>query len=139
MQPFEPIKILGVIEREVGKPRNDHTPGSALYEVPFKLSRSAPAEWGQLFVNAWDHPSSFTSSHRPGICSVSDDHVWLNRTTLEEVEKTHKPTLMLALEEANTKYAELAAREYEAKEKQKQKDEAHRQHVSEAAKKIKFD
>ncbi len=46
---------------------------------------------------------------------------------------------MLALEEANTKYAELAAKEHAAQEKQKQIDEAHQRHVSEAAKKIKFD
>jgi hypothetical protein len=55
------------------------------------------------------------------------------------VQNTHTATLKLALEEANTKYAEHLAREEAAKEKRRQADEAHRAHVSDLAKKIKFD
>lgn len=34
--------------------------------------------------------------------------VWLHGTTLDEVEKIHKATLLLALEETNRKYIEFA-------------------------------
>ena len=47
---FEPIKIVGVLADEVGKPLNDGTQGSALYAVPFKLSRAPTHEWSDLFV-----------------------------------------------------------------------------------------
>lgn len=61
---FEPISIVGVVEDQVGHPRNDGTRGSALYEVPFRLSRTPPYEWAQWFVRNWDQPSRFTSMHR---------------------------------------------------------------------------
>ena len=139
MTDFEPLHIVGIIEEQVTAPKNDGTPGSALYRVPFKLSRHPPAEWAEYFPNACDHPSSLTSSHRPGICSVVGDTIWLNRTTLEEVERTHKKTLQLALDETNQKYAEfLAKRDAEVERRRKEQD-AHKQHVSETVKKIKFD
>jgi hypothetical protein len=103
-KPFEAIKILGVIEDEVGHPRNDSTPGSALYAVPFRLSYVPPYEWIQLFLPNWDHPPQWTSMHRPGIAEVSGDRVILNGTTLEEVERYHRDTLKLALEETNKTY-----------------------------------
>ena len=92
MSDFEPIRIVGIVEESVTKPRNDGTRGSALYSVPFKLSTRPPAEWAAYFPRAWDCPSSWTSAHRPGICEVRGDTIWLNGTTLEEVEKTHKAT-----------------------------------------------
>ncbi len=36
----EPVKIIGVVIDEVGEPRNDRSPGSSLYAVPFQLSRA---------------------------------------------------------------------------------------------------
>jgi len=139
MSDFEPIRILGIIEESVTKPRKDGTPGSALYSVPFKLSRHPPAEWADYFPRAWDHPSIWSSAHRPGICQVSGDTIWLNGTTLEEVEKTHKATLLLALEETNTRYAEYAATKAGEEQKRHQEEEDHRRRVSEQAKRIKFD
>jgi hypothetical protein len=139
MSDFEPIRIVGVVEESVTKPRNDGTRGSALYSVPFKLSGRPPAEWADYFPRAWDHPSSWTSAHRPGICEVRGDTIWLNGTTLEEVEKTHKATLLLALDDTNARYAEYAAK-VEADQKKRQQEEGeHRRRVSEQAKKIKFD
>ena len=60
---FEPIKIVGVLADEVGKPLNDGTQGSALYAVPFKLSRAPTHEWSDLFVRTWDRPPRWTTSH----------------------------------------------------------------------------
>jgi hypothetical protein len=139
MADFQPIKIVGIIEKDVSKPRNDGTPGSALYNVPFKLSSRPPSEWAEYFPNAWDHPSSYSSRHRPGICHVSGDVIWLNGTTLEEVGQTHKATLDLALDETNRKYEEFAAEKEAGEQRRRQQEEAHRRNVSETVKKIKFD
>lgn len=77
--------------------------------------------------------------HRPGICTVVNDRVWLNGTTLEEVAKTHKATLQLALDDTNRRYSELLEKQRAEAEKERCEQEAHEQHVREAAKKIKFD
>jgi len=139
MADFEPLRIVGIVEELVGKPRNDGTLGSRLYAVPFRLSTRPPAQWAEYFPHAWDHPAKFTSSHRPGICRVSGDIVWLDRTTLEEVQITHKETLQFALEETNRKYAEWTAQKSVNEQMKRQQDEAHRQSVSEAVKQIKFE
>jgi hypothetical protein len=139
MSKFEPIRITGIVEKEVSKPRNDRTPGSALYNVPFQLSALPPAEWARYFPKAWDHPSSWSSAHRPGICEVVGDRIWLNGTTLEEVAKTHQSTLQLSLDETNGKYAEFEAQQRTEADRKRKEQEGHEQHVREVAKKIKFD
>ena len=98
---FEPVRILGVVVDQVTAPRNDGTPGSALYRIPFQLSRRPSSDWASVFVQKWDRPTSFTTSHRPGIASVVGDKVYLDGTTIEEVETTHRDTLVLALQEMN--------------------------------------
>ena len=101
-QPTEgPITLLGIIADEVTKPRNDGTRGSALYAVPFRLSRRPPANWAAAFIEAWNSPSRFTTMHRPGIVRVEGDKVILDGTTIEEVERYHRDTLDLALDAAN--------------------------------------
>ena len=139
MPDFDPIRIIGIVEKSVSKPRNDGTPGSALYNVPFKLSSTPPAEWADYFPRAWDHPSSWTSSHRPGICRVTGDVIWLNGTTLEEVEKSHKSTLLLALDETNRKYAEFASQKAAEDERRRKQEEDHKRVVREGISKISFD
>jgi hypothetical protein len=138
MSDFEPIRIVEIIENKITKPRNDGTAGSALYRVPFKLSAQPPAAWAEHFPRAWDRPSTWTSKHRPGICTVNGDVVWLNGTTLEEVAENHKATLELALEETNRKYAEFEDKQRAAAEQKQKQEEAHTEHVKEAVKKIKF-
>jgi hypothetical protein len=139
MPEFEPIRITGIIEKDVSEPRNDGTVGSTFYNVPFQLSQRPPTIWAEYFPLAWDHPAKPSPGHRPGICSVSGDRIWLRGTTLEEVEKTHKATLLLALEETNQKYSALEAIQEAEAEKKRLEREAHERHVSEAAKKIKFE
>jgi len=136
---FEPIRITEVIASEVGSPRNDGTPGSALYSVPFRLSRSAPAEWGSLFVRAWDHPSSFSTMHRPGIASAHGDRIVLNGTTMEEVEKVHRETLKLAVDQANADYVKLVEQRSKEEARKKEAEEQHRKSVEEISKRIRFD
>ncbi len=102
----EPIRITGIIADDVTPPRNDGTRGSGLYEIPFRFSRQPPRLWQELFVRAWDHPSLFTQMHRSGIASVEGDVVWLRGTTLDEVERYHRDTLVLAVNAANAEYAQ---------------------------------
>jgi len=138
-QTFQPIRIIEIVSDEIGQPRNDGTPGSALYRVPFRLSAQAPADWGRLFVHNWDHPREFTSMHRPGTARVSGDRVYLERTTIEEVEKVHKSTLSIVLEDTNKAYAEYAQKRAAEEEHARTQREEHRKSAEDAAKKIKFD
>jgi len=90
---FEDIKITRVIVEDITEPRNDGTPGSALYSIPFALSRTPPTEWRQLFTENWNHPPSFTTAHRPGIVKIYGATVTLDGTTIEDVERYHRDTL----------------------------------------------
>ena len=133
---MNPFALLGLSRKK--SPSRGTTELRDRRSTKFPSSRP-PAEWAEYFPKAWDHPSSWTSSHRPGISAVVGDRIWLNGTTVEEVEKTHKATLELALAETNQKYAEYEAKQREEKERERKELEAHEQHVREAAKKIRFD
>lgn len=137
--PFEPIKILGIVEEEVGSPRNDGTPGCALYEVPFRFSRVPPEDWADLFVRTWDSPPRFTSMHRPGIARVYGDRLVLDGTTIEEVQRYHLDTLKLVLQETNKAYSEHLDKEYRRAEAEKARRREQANQIREAMKKIKFD
>lgn len=137
-EAFEPIRIAGVIVDEIGTPRGDGTRGSGLYSMPFRFSRKPPPEWSKLFIDAWDHPSSYTSMHRPGIAQIHGEKVVLNGTTLEEVEKYHRDTLILAAETANQGYMEWRRRRQAAEDRERARVEAHKLSVEEAAKRLNF-
>jgi hypothetical protein len=136
---FDPVRITGVVVDEVGAPRGDGTRGSALYVVPFQLSRQPPAGWDDAFVANWDRPPRFTSMHRPGIASVHGDRIILDGTTVQEVERYHRETLILAVNEANRQFAEWDARERRAEEAERLRLEEHKKSVEEATKRLKFD
>jgi TIR domain-containing protein len=136
---FDPIKIIGVIEDEIGHPRNDGTRGSALYEVPFKLSRTPPADWAELFIRNWNQPPQWTSMHRPGIAEVYRDRIVLNGTTMDEVQRYHRDTLKLALDETNKIYSEHVARELQHERAATKERDEHERAARDAAKKIRFD
>ena len=133
------IRIEGVIADQVTTPRMDGTAGSALYRVPFKLSRRPDGEWADLLVNNWNHPSSYTSMHRPGIASVIGDTIVLDGTTLDEVKRYHRDTLKHALAAANRQYSELQANRLAAAERERTRVEAHRSDVAKQAGDISFD
>ena len=139
MAEFSDIKIMRVITEEVTAPRNDGTPGSALYAVPFELSDSPPAEWANAFVANWNSPPRYTSMHRPGIARLIGNRVVLDGTTMEEVEKYHKNTLSLVLSETNKAYREWLARREQQRRREEESSESHRKSVEDAAKRIKFD
>lgn len=136
---FEPIRLLGVAVDEVGSPRNDGSRGSALYAVPFMLSRTAPHEWGGVFVHTWDRPPRWTTMHRPGIARVTGDRVILDGTTLEEVKRVHRDTLQLVLNETNRIYVEALDKQASAERAAREREEQHRRQVREIADDIAFD
>ena len=103
---FEPIQIISIIANEVGTPRNDGTRGSALYAVPFKLSRQPTPRWADHFVRTWQHPPSYSTRHRPGIARVERDRIILDGTTVEEVAEVHRDTLKLVVAKVNREVEE---------------------------------
>lgn len=135
----EPLKITGIIADKVTTPRMDGTRGSALYGVPFRLSRRPPTGWGDLFIQSWNHPPQFTSMHRPGIATVEGDVVWLRGTTLDEVERYHRDTLKLAVDQANKVYEEMHREQEGHQRVEAERKQAHEESVKNAAKRISFD
>jgi hypothetical protein len=134
-----PIKIKGIVLDEIGTPRNDGTRGSALYKVPFQLSRCPSADWARYFVQTWDNPPSFSTMHRPGIARVEGDRVILDGTTVEEVEKVHRDTLRAVLDKVNKDVAEHEARQRRSEEERAERLRQHEQSVRDAAKRMTFD
>ena len=133
------IKITRVIVEDITEPRNDGTPGSALYSVPFALSRRPPSEWVKLFVANWNHPPRWTTMHRPGIAEISGSTVRLNGTTIEEVERYHRDTLQLAVNETNRQYREWRNEQDQRRDREQANREGHRKHVEDISKKITFE
>jgi len=139
---MEDIKLVGVDIDGVSEPRNDGMDGrggSTLYTVPITLSAKPSAEWGRFFVEAWDHPESFTTQHRPRIATVQGNKVVLSGTTLEEIDRVHKPTLKAAVARANENERQRLAQDAQDKEAKLQESYDFRQHVADMADKITFD
>lgn len=139
MSDFEPIHIIRIIEESITKPRNDGKAGSNLYDVPFRLSHNPSEEWIDFVTQAWDTPSNPSLAHRPGICTVSGETIWLAGTTIEEVERFHKDTLMLALADANQKCMALASRQSAEEDIRRKQYEVHDANVHDVAKNMKFE
>lgn len=134
----DPIKILGVNKEEVTAPRMDGSRGCALYAVPIQLSRIPSQEWSTAFIENWDSPPRFTTSHRPGIASVNVDHIILDGTTLEEVRDVHQETLKLCVDEANKVISKLEAERQRNNEIKANREEQHRENVEHIADQIDF-
>lgn len=134
----EEIKIKGILVDEVTKPKGDGTRGSALYAIPFELNQTPPFEWNDLFIRSWNNPPVFTTMHRPGIARVSGNKITLDGTTIDEVAKYHRDTLMLAVEEANKKYKQLTEIRNKQEALQRKKDEEHKKMIKDIGDQIKF-
>jgi len=119
-QPREALRVVEVIESEVGQPRNDGTPGSGLYRVPLHLNRQATDLEARLIERTWDSPHRYTTMHRPGICSVSGDTVSLNGTTVSELKQYHLETMKGVLASVDREAAEIEAREHARREREEQ-------------------
>lgn len=135
----EPVKLVGVDADRIGHPRNDGTPGSALYRVPLLLNRVPPAIWSASFAEAWNRPPAWTSMHRPGIASVQGDRIVLDGTTIEELERYHLKTLKLVIGQLNAAMAVHRERELAVLEAERQARAEHERQVADAAARLRFD
>ena len=77
---------------------------------------------------------SATIADRP----AGRDRLYLDRTTVEEVENNHKATLAFVLEDTNKAYGEYVQRARRGRARAIQREE-HRRPIEDAAKRIKFD
>lgn len=136
---FEDIKITRVIVEDITEPRKDGTHGSALYSIPFALSRTPPPEWRKLFIENWNHPPRFTTMHRPGIAKIYGAAVTLDGTSIEEVERYHRDTLQLVVVETNKQYRDWRRVEDGRKAREEAGREQRRKNLEDASKRIKFD
>lgn len=136
---IQDIKIEGIITNEVTVPRMDGTAGSALYKIPFRLNRTPSELWNQLFLRAWASPSECTTMHRRRIAEVIGDKIILDGTTIEEVQKYHRKTLILCVDEANSKEREILEREKLIKESEEAKRQEHYDKIRSLSDQIPFD
>ena len=70
---------------------------------------------------------------------VVGDRIWLNGTTIEEVEIAHKATLQLVLDETNREYGEYFSEQNLKEEGELGGSKSKEIQVREAARRIKFD
>ena len=138
-EPAGPLRIVEVDRGGITAPRNDGTPGSALYSVPLRLSAVPDRAWAELFVRNWDSPSSFTTMHRSGIARVTGDRIVLDGTTVEEVAQYHQRTLKLAVDATNTQHAEHLRREAAAAAAKDEAARRHREEVERGLSRLRFD
>lgn len=134
----EEIKILGIVTNEVTVPKMDGTRGSALYKIPFKLSRTPSRLWKELFVESWDSPPRFTTMHRPRIASVIGDKIILDGTTIDEVKSCHRDTLLLCVEQANEKERQIIKRNNEIEREKQLRVQEHYQSIEDISKDIEW-
>jgi hypothetical protein len=138
-EEFEPVRLVGIVEEGVGRPRSDGSRGSALYRIPLRLSRTPPPDWARHFVETWDHPPQFTTMHRPGIASIAGDTVVLNGTTMDELERYHVETLRHVLAKVNTDVAAHEQREGLQRARDAEQQRQHDESVREVSARLKFD
>jgi hypothetical protein len=136
---FKDIGITGVDKAGVTQPTNDGTRGSGLYKVPFKLSERPPTGWDEFFVNAWDHPESYSTMHRPRIARVVGDKIVLDGTTMEEVEKVRESTLEGAVARANREYRDYDEKRAAKAKADEERAAEHQREVDEVADRLKFE
>jgi hypothetical protein len=136
---WEDMKITGVDLEGVTSPRNDGTRGSALYKIPFFLSRRPPSEWIEIFMATWNHPPRYTTMHRSGIAHIYGDRVILDGTTMEEVRDYHRDTLKLVTDETNGKYREYLRKKQQAEARQRLLKDEHQRNIEKLADEINFD
>ncbi len=77
--------------------------------------------------------------HRPGIARVRGDRIILDGTTMDEVQKVHRDTLLLCVKETNRIIAEQDATAQRIAQQNQAQSEQHRQRVRDVADGIRFD
>jgi sRNA-binding protein len=133
------MRVVGIVEEGIGRPRKDGTPGSALYRIPLRLSRRPSSTWARVLVETWNRPPRFTTMHRPGIASLSGGTIILDGTTMEELERYHVETLRHVLDKVNRDVSEHEAQERARAQREGKERREHDEAVRQLASRLKFD
>ena len=80
----------------------------------------------------------FTTAPICGIASVYGNKIVLDGTTMEEVRDYHRETLLLCVDEANKKEAQIIREQKLKKEREEQRKNQHYDNVNNIADTIKF-
>jgi hypothetical protein len=130
------INIIGIDHSKIAS-----IPNTPLFKIYVELNQAPPSKWGEMFEAHWHRPRQWTSMHRHSIASVTGKYILLNGTTIEEIDKYHKATLKICVEDANKSYNAFIENELREKQQiefnKKKQDEAI-ELEKEKAKKIKF-
>lgn len=106
------FKILRIVEDRITPILSNGKPEGALCKIPFELNGSPDQEWSLFFLEYWNSPREYTTMHRPGIATVDKNWIKLKGTTVDEVKKYHKKTLLDAVNFANVRYNTVKEEEY---------------------------
>lgn len=131
-------QIVGVDIEKTTPPRNDGTIGSDLYKVALKLSKAPSFEWKKIFVETWNNPLMFSVMHRPFIASVVGDDIILDGTTIEEISKYHKPTLIKCVKKANETEQQMLLDKTKQEQKEEEAEKSFYDHLQAVASELKF-
>ncbi len=77
--------------------------------------------------------------HRPGIASVSGSKIILHGTTIDEVKRYHRKTLILCVEKANDEEEKFLERTQKEEERRRKQKEDYRKTVEDGASDLTFD
>lgn len=131
---FSPLRIESIIHEDIGTPRSD-----GRYLVPLKLSATAPREWSEIFIASYDAAEQEDAAHPRGTVAVNGNRIVFDATTVDEIDRTHKHTLKLAVAGANREYSTLLARRASDATAAQNFIDEHKRSTSAAAKKVSFD
>lgn len=132
------IKIMNIISEKVTLPKMDGTRGSALYNIPFQMNEVPTSRWSEYFIHFWNTPPTFTLMHRPKIASIVRDVIWLKGTTIDEVKKYHRDTLVLAINEANKAYNDEVIKKEKKRIQEEKKQNELRKQINDGLEDINF-
>jgi hypothetical protein len=132
-------KILGIITDEVEFGKRDGTRGSGLDKIPFLLNDKPDQLWIDMFLRNWNHPSSFSSMHRPNIASIVGNKLFLNGTTIEEIRDYHRNTLKVVINDTNFTYRGFIDEQISIENANKRREQEQKKNIDDIAKGIKFD
>ena len=129
------IRIVRIATADVTSPRRDGTRGSDLYDVPLILSERPTIAWRRLFLHNWK--SVVYNMYRK--VAISHDRLIVIGTTMQEVKRYHADRLRSAVDTTNEQYKEFLEAQQRKERQDRAREEAHRQHIEDVAKNIRFD
>ncbi|MEB7998534.1 SEFIR domain-containing protein [Staphylococcus saprophyticus] len=132
------IKILGIKQEEVTLPKLDGTRGSALYSIPFLLNQIPNQEWCEIFIHKWNNPRVYSTMHRFGKAKVVGNRIILDGTTIDEVKKYHRDTLVMCVDDANEEYKKIEERKLELEQIEKNQKNQFKKAINKKIQDIEF-